>query len=852
MVFCDKPADASETTVSGPVFIRRIVAGVILVNLFVIALICYSLHESRAQQVKIAEITTQNLSLVLEQNIGNSITKLDLILLATKDELEKHLGDGSIGQQQLDAYLSRQLSRLSELDGLRVADAHGEITYGVDARNDTRIFVGDREYFRMHRETADAGLIISKPIVSRVTGKWSLIISRRVDDKGGSFAGVVYGVISLERYSRLFSSIVVGKNGTITLRGQDMEVLVRYPATSESGNAVGQKVVSATYRDMIEKGLTQGTFKSMHPVDNIERIHSFRKISSYPLYINIGLAAKDYLAEWREEVSRMLAISVFFLSLSVMASVLIYRNWKRRKAAIRALAQQEFKFRTIADFTYDWEFWLGPDGSFIHTSPSCERITGHDAEEFYSAPDLLSTILYPDDRALFSEHRHEAISDGKNGSLVFRILHAEKGVRWIEHVCQPIVDESGNFLGTRGSNRDITERKHAEEERNRLAGQLQQAQKMEAVGQLAGGIAHDFNNILTAIIGYSQIILMRMDKESPLRHYVDQVFASAERAADLTKDLLAFSRKQVLDTRPIDLCQVLEGLGKMLDRLIPEDIDFKISHDEREMIVLADKGQIEQVIMNLVTNARDAMPRGGILSVDISRVCMDERFVHAHGFGEPGEYALISVADSGHGMDAETQRRIFEPFFTTKEVGKGTGLGMAIIYGIIKQHNGYVYVYSEVGKGTTFRIYLPLSCGIQGEAGEEIQSVGAMGGHETILLVEDDGTVRGLHRMILEEAGYSVIDAVDGQDAVDRFMNCETVIDMVVTDVIMPKKDGKRLYKEIEAFRPDMKVLFMSGYTKDIVIERGVLDDELHFVAKPVLPRELLRKVRQILDRKTP
>ncbi len=1132
-----------------------------------------------------------------------------------------------------------------------------------------------------------------------MTGKWSLVISRRVNRMDGSFAGVVYGVISLDRYSRLFSSIDVGKHGTITLRGQGMEVVARYPAARESGNAVGQSVVSRIYRDKVVKGLSSGTFKSVNPVDRIERIYTYRKISSYPLFINIGLAEMDYLSEWRSEAVRMVAISLLFLLISTIASVMICRSWKRKKAAVHALAQQEFKFRTIADFTYDWEFWLGPDGSFIHTSPSCKRVTGREAEEFYSDPGLLNSILHPDDAMLFADHRHDMSAGAESESIVFRILHTDGSTRWIEHVCQPIIDDSGNFLGTRGSNRDITERKlaemelrkqflflqqlidtipipvyykdmsglylgcnsayekflgckksefvgkdvyavapeeravkyheadaqlysrpgiqmfestisyddgtsrdvvfnkatyvdadgnlagivgtitdvtqsrkdqaalrrinrtlrtltkcnetlvraedetnllnslcrvivedggycfawvglaendreknvrpvafsgredgyldnlhitwsdsvngrgpsgiairtgrtcqvkdiasdprfgpwrdpalsrgyrsllaipliyadnalgamnifasepdafddeeivlmnqlandmaygisalrtreqknrtvealwesaeqyrnlaierdqersllralidsvpdliffknphgvymgcnrafeafagepedkivgmsdlelfsrevgeffremdrkmmsqrlarcneewvdypdgrhvlletlktpfydrdgellgligisrdiserkHAEEERNKLAGQLQQAQKMEAVGQLAGGIAHDFNNILTAIIGYSQIILMRMDKENKLRHFVEQVFISAERAADLTKDLLAFSRKQVLHTHPIDLCQILDGLGKMLDRLIPEDIEFRTAHVDREMTVLADKGQIEQVIMNLVTNARDAMPRGGVLTVDISQTCMDEKFVHAHGFGEAGDYALISVTDSGHGMDAETQRRIFEPFFTTKEVGKGTGLGMAIIYGIIKQHNGYVNVYSEVGRGTTFKIYLPLCFSNGGVARNVHQVDNAMGGNETILLVEDDETVRSLHRTILEEAGYAVMEAADGGDAFDKFMSSPSRIDMVVTDVIMPKKDGKSLFREIEEVCPGIKVLFMSGYTRDIVIDRGVLDDELNFLAKPVMPLELLGRVRQILDRKS-
>jgi PAS domain S-box-containing protein len=583
--------------------------------------------------------------------------------------------------------------------------------------------------------------------------------------------------------------------------------------------------------------------------------------------------------------------------------------------------------------------------------------------------------VHPDDLRLWSEHRLEARGDLKSKNLVFRILHVDGTIRWIEHVCQPVTDETGTCLGRRGSNRDITERKltetelrrqflflqqlldaipipvfykdtaglylgcnstfetfmgleknqivgksvydlapetladsyhvadaalyarpgvqvyensilhadgtmhdvifnkatyvdaegntagivgaitdvtqrkQAEEERKKLETQLLQAQKMEAIGQLAGGIAHDFNNILTAIIGYAQLLIIRMEKSSPLRHYIEQVFTSAERAADLTKDLLAFSRKQVLHTQLLDLCDVLGRVQKMLERLIPEDIEFRTTVTENELTVMADRGQIEQVLMNLVTNARDAMPQGGILSVDVAPVVMDGQFVHAHGFGEPGEYACISVTDSGHGMDEETQRKIFEPFFTTKEVGKGTGLGMAIIYGIVKQHNGYISVYSEPERGTTFRIYLPLVAGETAKILEAQEAEPIAGGTETILLVEDDGSVRELHKMILEAAGYEVIEAFDGQDALDRFMMHPAAVDILITDVIMPKTDGKRLYQEIEKVRPGMKALFMSGYTKDVVIERGILDDELNFLEKPVRSSELLRMVRHILDR---
>lgn len=411
----------------------------------------------------------------------------------------------------------------------------------------------------------------------------------------------------------------------------------------------------------------------------------------------------------------------------------------------------------------------------------------------------------------------------------------------------PIFDSTGQLVGSVHVARDITERLKAEEERKMLEAQLHQAQKMEAIGQLAGGIAHDFNNILTAIIGYSSILIHRLEEENPLRRHAKQVLSAAERAAELTNCLLAFSRRQVLNAKPVDLCEIVLGLEIMLRRLVPEDIDFRTAVADGDLVVMADKVQIEQVLMNLVTNAKDAMPSGGALTIEIFPALMEKQFVHAHGFGEPGDYACITVSDTGLGMDEETQKRIFEPFFTTKEVGKGTGLGMAIIYGIIRQHNGYISVYSEKERGTTFKVYLPLIAEEIMDLKEPMDAEPLPGGTETVLLAEDDAAVRELHRMMLEDAGYTVIKAVDGEDALKKFMERRTEVDILATDVIMPKVNGKALYEEIRKIRPDMKVLFMSGYTKDIIVERGILDEEFSVLTKPITPHKLLRKIREIL-----
>lgn len=389
---------------------------------------------------------------------------------------------------------------------------------------------------------------------------------------------------------------------------------------------------------------------------------------------------------------------------------------------------------------------------------------------------------------------------------------------------------------------DITERKL-------LQSQLFQAQKMESVGQLAGGIAHDFNNILTAIMGYASLLKMKMREDDPLRRNADQILLSSERAASLTNNLLAFSRKQIINPNPLNLNEIVTRVEKLLLILIGAGIELKIVLADEDLVVMADANQIEQVFMNLATNARDSMPDGGLLMIETERIEIDGEYIKIHGYGEPGMYALISFADTGSGMDEKTKEKIFEPFFTTKETGKGTGLGLSIVYGIIKQHQGYINVYSEMGRGTTFKIYLPLSEKKVVEANPAAEPAVPIGGTETLLLAEDDTDVRKFTKYVLEEFGYTVIEAEDGKDAVGKFTENKDKVRLLLLDVIMPKKNGKEAYDEIRKAEPEIKALFMSGYTANAIHKKGILEKGLDFVLKPISPTKLLKKVREILDR---
>lgn len=388
---------------------------------------------------------------------------------------------------------------------------------------------------------------------------------------------------------------------------------------------------------------------------------------------------------------------------------------------------------------------------------------------------------------------------------------------------------------------DVTERRRLEE-------QLRHSQKLEAVGQLAGGIAHDFNNILTAIIGYGNLLLMKKGSDESVRSYSEHILTLSEKATALTQGMLSFSRKQVMNPVPFDINDLVKRVAKILGRVIGEDIKLHVEVEERELIARVDPSLIEQVLMNLMSNARDAMPGGGSIMIRTDQVRIGREYEERHGYGMPGDYACITVSDTGEGMDEATRLRIFEPFFTTKEVGKGTGLGLSIVYGIVKQHDGFIDVYSEPGTGTTFRVYLPLSHeGL--EAGSFSAPEEIVGGTETILLAEDDSEVRSITTSMLTEFGYSVIEAVDGLEAVEKFAEKRDSIKLVVLDMIMPGKNGRETYDAISAIAPGTRVIFMSGYASEMMKVKGILDTGMDFMTKPVSPRDFLIKIREVLDR---
>jgi PAS domain S-box-containing protein len=512
----------------------------------------------------------------------------------------------------------------------------------------------------------------------------------------------------------------------------------------------------------------------------------------------------------------------------------------------RLLTASERRFKhlveSVTDYIYTVRIENGRPVATLH-GPGCVAVTGYGPEDYEADPRLWYRMIFEEDRRAVMEQADKLRQRSAAGPLEHRIIRKDGALRWIRNTQVPRYDEQGVLIACDGLISDITERK-------KLESQLRQAQKMEAVGQLAGGIAHDFNNILAAIIGYGHVLHMKMREDDPLRRNVEHLLEAADRAAHLTRSLLAFSRKQIINPANVDLNEIIQRMGRFLRRIIGEDIELVTSFQQELATVFADSGQLEQVVMNLATNARDAMPRGGRLALDTDTVFLDDAFVRAHGYGKEGWHVRLAVSDTGAGMDSGTLKKIFEPFFTTKEVGKGTGLGLAMVYGIVKQHDGYINVYSEPGNGTTFRIYLPL---VREEAAKKrlrpLPSASELPrGAETVLLAEDDDAIRMLHASILSEFGYRVLEAANGTEAVSEFTRNKDRVRLLILDMIMPGKNGREACEEIKKIWPGVKVIFTSGYTADRIYRDGLLEQGTGFLMKPVSPRDLLRKVRETLD----
>jgi PAS domain S-box-containing protein len=588
-----------------------------------------------------------------------------------------------------------------------------------------------------------------------------------------------------------------------------------------------------------------------------------RRVPDTPWYLVAKMNADEVEAPVRR---RSLMLGLGAVSLILVAGAIIVLWWRRQKLQFyreryeaeierraieerssRALQESESRFRAIFEQAAVGMADSSLDARFIRLNQRFCAIMGYSREELLGL--TFREITHPDDMAR-DQQLVEQLLRGELSSIAVekRYLRKDGGVVWANLLLSLHRSASGDPVHFVAVVEDITRQKRADEERRNLERQLLQAQKMESVGRLAGGVAHDFNNHLMVINGYCAMLLDEMGPSDPLRESVDEILLAGERAAALTRQLLAFSRKQVADPRVISLNDVVVDARKMLARLIGDDVEIITHLDAGLGWVVADSSQMNQVLMNLAINARDAMPDGGRIVMETSNADLDEGYAAQHAGVEAGPYVLLSIADTGAGMTQEVVQHIFDPFFTTKEIGAGTGLGLSTVYGIVKQAGGWIWVYSEPGKGSTFRIYLPRAAGAPEPIAAPVLAAETLRGTETVLVVEDQPEVRKLTLAMLESQGYRLLEAATGSEALSLCERHPEPIHLLITDVVMPGMTGKELATRLVALRPSLKTLYTSGYTANAIAHEGVLDAGVAYLPKPFSPVQLAAKVREVLS----
>lgn len=516
-----------------------------------------------------------------------------------------------------------------------------------------------------------------------------------------------------------------------------------------------------------------------------------------------------------------------------------------QKQAEEKLRESERRLKEAEELALLGHWELDLTANTLHWSDETYRIFGMDPSKFGASYEAFLGAVHPEDREFVNKAYTESVKNRTDYDVVHRLVMKDGSVKFVNERCRTYYAPDGTPVRSLGTVSDITRRVMDEEARLKLEADLRQTQKLEAVGRLAGGVAHDFNNRLAAIISYAHVLKMKLGHDDERAQIADRIISTSEKAAGLTRSLLSFGRKEPIALKPVDLRKTMESALYLIRRVLMEDIEVVSDSPEGEVVVMADEGQIENMLINLAANAGDAMPGGGTLGVRNEVLDLDDASAALHGLQKAGSYARITVSDNGSGMDKETASRIFEPFFTTKEKGRGTGLGLPIVYGIVKQHGGHISVYSEPGVGTTFKIYLPAAAGTV--KADDSSKLPPPGGTETILLAEDDPDVRRGTRDVLEAFGYKVIEAEDGREAVRKYEEYKGKIDLLMLDVVMRGMNGLEALKAIRKISQGVKAVFMSGYAQDVLGGSGVGTADV--VVKPVMPNVLLQKVREILDR---
>lgn len=823
------------------------------VTLLILLLAGFSVWKSVVEYrltVRAAELLTSGYARALKEHAERAFSEADNILLDTIEHIRKHGGIDSESGSHLKGFLSQHPRSTPQIGAIILVNRKGLLfAHSLDTPI-KQANVADREYFLHHRDhPEETAPFLSRPIKSRINGKWRFTLSRAVLSPSGKFEGLVAVAFEMEYFQNFYQSLDLGKKGRIVILRKDGILLLAVPFNEKDFNADFSKShLLKTYLPKSPKG-TYHIAAGKALLETTPRIISYDSLDSFPAIVNANMGTDEVTASWRENAYKQAVWTLLVSCVLVILLILLLRQMKEIKLAYRSQAEQQAEvtsaaavWQTTFDSVADAIWVMDLDRNILRCNKSTERIFGQSADQIVGS--LCCQVAHQGPNPLQACPFQKMIDSGQRATMQLAI-----GERWFEVSVDPIFSDSGEVTGAVHIVSDITAHKLAESERAQMEMQLRQAQKMEAIGHLAGGIAHDFNNLLTPIMGYAEMAAAKIPEGDPLASKLSGIISAANKARALTKQLLGFSRRQPISPEAMNLNEVIQSFEEIIRRTILESIRIEMLLNPEGAFIKGDRSQIEQIILNMTVNAQDAFDGAqGRINIETSRDWMDEESVRKLPGMTPGEYVLLVFRDNGCGMSADVINHIFEPFFTTKRAGHGTGLGLATVYGIVKQHNAHITVTSHEGAGTTFKIYFPACSQLPAVAEKATVSPHAKAAEEvTILVVEDNEIVREMVTEMLAGFGYKVLTAADAQKAMELSAQHAGRIDLLVSDVVMPGMNGPELYEQLLLQLPSLKVVFISGYPVNPSQRGGTARDDFNYLQKPFTAEALLERINLAL-----
>ena len=841
--------------------------GIIAALLIAGGLVARFVYFAREQEELQAQETTLNLATSLVLNLEGRINTIDIALLACADEIGRRQATGTLDRDTMDHFLRVQQSRVSEDLVLRVADSKGLLAYGF-AGESGAISIEDRDYFLAQRDRPTAGLSIGRPVLGRYSNRWIWAFARRINRADGSFGGIVYAPLFVDLLDKQFNQVQLPSGSSIALRSSQLELISRRVIDAPNPIPIGDKRMSERFLTALRVNPRQGTIvNDGKGADPVIKTFSYCSSEKYGFVVFVGIPREYSFREWRRLAWFSATLMATLCVIAALLQFLLGRAWARQdqawleinssrdallrvnqslagEVAERRLAQEKLRLarenaerylRVVQTILVA----LDSAGRVTLLNPKGAAVLGYEEAELVGR-DWFETCVAPAERTA-AVTTHQRVMAGQTESYEFgqqSLLRKNGELLSISWHTSVLRDAEGRCIGTLSSGQDMTRQAAME-------AQLRQAQKMEAVGQLAGGVAHDFNNILAAMIMQLDLLGDTPGLDATLVEGLAELKQNAGRAAELTRRLLAYGRRSVMEIKTVDLNEAVAEHLKMLRRLIDESIVLHHERADGALLVEADLRMLEQALLNLAVNARDAMPQGGSITLATSACLISPVEASENPDRRAGAFACLRVTDTGTGMDAATMQKIYEPFFTTKEVGKGSGLGLAMVHGIVAQHKGWLEVESAPGRGTSFRIYLPRAQGAAQSVPAAPPAAKLLKGSGTILVVEDEDIVRATLTRSLARLGYQVLEAASGQAAVEVWQGHREQIDVLLTDMIMPGgMTGVELAKRLREDKPALPVIVSSGYSSQL--DRTGFDTII-YLPKPYQLAELGEALRRCL-----